>query len=496
MHRLRLWLALILLAAFTLRVHALGAKSLWYDELRQIEVAQHRLADFPPELAKHSARPLDYWLTHYLLIAGHQEFWLRFPAALWSTLGVALMFPLARRWFNQRTALIAATLLAAAPIGVQYAQELRPYAFYLLVTLLSFWNLDRALRTNRLLSWVGFALASIGGTLTHFFYTFLLTAQVLFVIGLFLFRKVRWPQFAAFTLSALVGYASLFVAANPVTLAAFAQSFLGDVIKAPMSGFPTDTFGSGGADKIDLAFFLKGLLPFYGGGPGAALVIFNALALIGLIGLAFRRRRTLALFSLWLFLAPGLVILYLQYRQGFFANRYILFALPVYLLLIAHALATLVRPLSFRGVLTVAAVLILLTFDFNQLGLYYRQPKDDWRRVGAFLTANVKAGDAVAAPDVQFFVRFYAPGQPGNIVDANDLGPHQEALENAERFWFVWSDYTLIPIDETRQWVKSLPGVTFDLDPKIKVIFVHPGLTRAEMEAEAARFVVPPPSVR
>ena len=97
MPRPRLWFALILLAAFALRVHALGAKSLWYDELRQIEVAQHRLADFPPELAKHSARPLDYWLTHYLLIAGHQEFWLRFPAALWSTLGVALMFPLARR---------------------------------------------------------------------------------------------------------------------------------------------------------------------------------------------------------------------------------------------------------------------------------------------------------------------------------------------------------------------------------------------------------------
>lgn len=218
--------------------------------------------------------------------------------------------------------------------------------------------------------------------------------------------------------------------------------------------------------------------------------------MIGLIALASRDRRGLALSVLWLCLAPGLVILYLQYRQGFFANRYVLFALPVYLLLIAHSLATLARRLPWGGALAPAALLILLAFDFNQLGAYYRQPKDDWRRAGAFLAANVRAGDAVAAPDVQFFIRFYAPTQPGSLLDANDLGPHQEALDNAERFWFVWSDYTLVPIEETRRWVKQLPGITFELDPKIKVIFVHPGLTLAEMEAEAAQFVIPPPSTR
>ena len=490
LQRRRLWLVLILLAAFAFRVHTLGAKSLWYDELRQIEVASHPLADFPSELAKHSARPLDYWLTHYLLRAGPQEFWLRFPALLWGTLSVALMFPLARRWFDGRTALIAIALMAAAPIGVQYSQEVRPYALYLLFTLISFWGLERAR------FWLLFALASIGGALTHYFYAYLLTAQVLFVAGLFLFLKLRWPQLAAFTVSALAGYAALFVAANPLTLTVFAGNFLGALVKVPVSSLPVDTFAAGGADKIDQAFFVNGLLPVYGGGPGAALVVFNVLAVTGLIALAFRDRRRLAISVLWLCLAPGLVILYLQYRQGFFANRYVLFALPVYLLLIARSLATLTRRLPFCGALTLAGLLILLAFDFNQLEAYYRQPKDDWRRVGTFLAANVRAGDAVAAPDVQFFIRFYAPTQPGGLVDANDLGPHQEALDNAERFWFVWSDYTLVPIEETRHWVKQLPGITFELDPKVKVIFVHPGLTRAEMEAEAAQFVIPPPSVR
>ncbi|MGH2523915.1 MAG: hypothetical protein ACRDH2_15525, partial [Anaerolineales bacterium] len=92
------WTTLILLAAFALRVHALGAKSLWYDELRQIEVARRPIAEFPSELVRHSGRPLDYVVTHLMLMGGQQEFWLRFPPVLWSMLSVALIFPLARRW--------------------------------------------------------------------------------------------------------------------------------------------------------------------------------------------------------------------------------------------------------------------------------------------------------------------------------------------------------------------------------------------------------------
>jgi hypothetical protein len=96
---------------------------------------------------------------------------------------------------------------------------------------------------------------------------------------------------------------------------------------------------------------------------------------------------------------------------------------------------------------------------------------------------------------VQAFIRFYAPHQAATIVDANDLGPHKEALANGERFWFVVSDYTLLPVEETKQWAESLPGVTFQLDPLIKVIYVHPGLTPADTLDEESHFVIPPPTI-
>lgn len=54
--------------------------------------------------------------------------------------GGAVLWALGRRWWGQRTGLWAAPLLAASPFAVQYAQELRPYALYLLVTLVGFWS--------------------------------------------------------------------------------------------------------------------------------------------------------------------------------------------------------------------------------------------------------------------------------------------------------------------------------------------------------------------
>jgi hypothetical protein len=128
------------------------------------------------------------------------------------------------------------------------------------------------------------------------------------------------------------------------------------------------------------------------------------------------------------------------------SSDHVLFGLPVYLLLAA-----------------------LLGFGLAEVRADYSQPMDAWRRVGAFLTANVRPGDRLGAPDVQ---------------------------ANGERFWFVWSDYTLLPIDDTRAWASSLTGVTFRLDPRIRVIFVHPGRSQAEMLEEAEEFVIPPPSVK
>ncbi len=503
-------------------MHALGAKSLWYDELRQVEVAQAPLAQWEPLLIQHAARPLDYLITHVLLPAtgpvdgpgGRAEFWLRFPAAMWGALALAAMWPLARRWLGRRGAWAAWTLLAIAPLAVQYSQELRPYALYLLLSVLSFYYLDCALglgaRPKRApaLHWVAFALVSAAGTLTHFFYAFLIVAQGVFVIGLYAIRWLRsrrlpWRGLLAFAASAAAGLCGLTIGFSPEHASSYASEFLAALVAAPTSGGLVSDIGVtvSLADTLNADFFLRGVLPFFGGGEGLALLVFGALVLLGLAVFAQRAPARFTQGLLWLLLAPGLVIVYLQYRQQFFALRYILYALPIYLLLAAAGLAALADALARRwrpaagAALFGAGLALLLVFQWQRVAVVYRDPKDDWRRVAEFLSLNAKPGDTLGAPDVQAFIRFYAPHQPAVIVDANDVGPHQEALANGERFWFVDSTYTLAPLRETQAWAEALPGVTFQLDPVIKVIFVDQNVSQADMLAEAQKFVVPPPTI-
>jgi uncharacterized membrane protein len=512
---------LSLLGGWELRLHALGAKSLWYDELRQVEVAQHPLHQIPELLIEHAARPLDYLVTHVWLAGlgpvdaslSRAEFWLRFPAAVWGLLAVAAFLPLARRWLRPlagrrpAAAHLALALLAGAPLAVDYSQELRPYALYLLLTVLSFYAFDRAWSGQRR-GWLLAGTILTLGTLTHFFFAMLVAAQALFVALAVAHTVLRrrparpWRPLLGFGLGAALSLAALFVAARPAHIVLFAEQFFRALAGLPTAGLVSDTgVVVPVSQTVNLSFLLNGLLPLFGGGAGWALVPFVGLALLGLVSLARRDPARAALAALWLLLAPALVIVYLQYRQQFFALRYILFALPIYLLLIAAGLAALAEWASRRlgpragTALLVCGWLLLGGLQLRAVARDYAVPKDDWRRVGAFLTANVRPGDTLGAPDVQAFIRFYAPQQPAAIVDSIARGPHEEALANGERFWFVWSDYTLVPIDATRDWVTGLPSVTLQLDPRIKLIFVHPGRTHAQMLAEAETFIIPPPSL-
>lgn len=519
-HRWHWLIVLILLGGWALRLHALGAKSLWYDELRQVEVAQQPLAALPDLLIAHAARPLDYLITHAWLTGlgpvdsatQRAEFWLRYPAALAGLLAVAAFLPLARRWLrpvagrSRAAPLIALALLAAAPLAVAYSQELRPYALYLLLTILSAYAFDRAW-AGRPRAWGVFAALAALGTLTHFFFAMLLAAQGVFVAAAVVVAALRrdrprWADLAGFALGAAAGSAALFVAARPEHIVLFADQFLRALVSAPAAGLISDQgVAVAVGATVNAEFFFQGLLPFFGGGGGWALVPFVGLALVGVWALARRSPARAGLGVLWLLLAPALVILYLQYRQQFFALRYILFALPVYMLFITTGLAALADTLTRRvhpraGAVGLATGLLMLGgLQLREVAREYAVPKDDWRRVGAFITANVRPGDTLGAPDVQAFIRFYAPAQPAAIVDSVARGPHEQALANGERFWFVWSDYTLVPVDAARAWVSALPSVTLQLDPRIKIIFVHPGRTQADMLAEAATFLIPPPSL-
>jgi hypothetical protein len=135
--RQRALLLVILMGGFALRLHRLGADSLWYDETVSALLASKPL----PAMWAHTARdihpPLYYALLHgWRALAGGSEFALAFLSLWFGLAHVALVAHLGLRFYRPQVGLLAALLAAVSPLGVWYSQEVRMYtlgAFWLLL---------------------------------------------------------------------------------------------------------------------------------------------------------------------------------------------------------------------------------------------------------------------------------------------------------------------------------------------------------------------------
>src|SRR5512141_88962 len=112
----RLTLVFILLGAFALRLFRLGANSLWYDETVSLFLARQDLVSLTRHTAGDIHPPLYYYLLHFWgALAGWSEFSAAFLSLLFGMVLLALTFRVAREWFGEEVALIAAVLVAISP---------------------------------------------------------------------------------------------------------------------------------------------------------------------------------------------------------------------------------------------------------------------------------------------------------------------------------------------------------------------------------------------
>jgi hypothetical protein len=123
-------LLLILILAVLLRLAGLGWRSLWLDEVLSIRQAARPLSEIWAGTGELRHPPLYYLLLHFWLRLGEGEAVIRLLSALFSLATVGLVYGLGRGVDRDRpeTALLAAALLALAPLDLWYAQEARMYA--------------------------------------------------------------------------------------------------------------------------------------------------------------------------------------------------------------------------------------------------------------------------------------------------------------------------------------------------------------------------------
>lgn len=143
-----LMIVLILIGATFLFTFRIGSEGLWIDEFSSIRGAASHENLFEVYMAS-SIRPLYYVLLAIWMQFGTSDVWLRMLSVTLAVVSVFLIYRLGRRIAGEAEGLIAAMLLAASPLFINHAQEVRMYVLSLCMGLAGTLFLVNALLTER-----------------------------------------------------------------------------------------------------------------------------------------------------------------------------------------------------------------------------------------------------------------------------------------------------------------------------------------------------------
>lgn len=117
-------LLLIVLFGLILRVYSLSLPNLYFDENIQAHASgQFAFKGIQPWTITNFHPPAYTWFTApATLLFGPGEFSLRLTGAIFGTITILLVYWLAKKWYDKRTALIASALVAATPLHVIYSR--------------------------------------------------------------------------------------------------------------------------------------------------------------------------------------------------------------------------------------------------------------------------------------------------------------------------------------------------------------------------------------
>ncbi len=334
---------LVVALAAILRCTTLPSQSLWLDEGYTLVEAGRPWSELLAALFDpRQGYPL-YILSMKLWSAtwGTGEAALRWPSAIAGICAVPLLYTLGRRLFGRNTGLLAGLLLSLSPLAVWYSQEAKAYApalFFILAAWLALWEAGE--RGRRFLWWtfVGLVLLTL---LTH------RLLGVLALVGqlVYLLYLAQQGQLGRRYRPLVVG----------LLLAVLALSIAGLWLTLGQAG-ATRQFGT----ERDWSILLQTLTQFslriaptppepaLGPDRRAWLLPFAGAALAGMVALALDlaspgRKRRRAVFLLSSLVTPPAAFFLLYLIRPFYYERYLLGALPFYLLLLAVGMAALVR---------------------------------------------------------------------------------------------------------------------------------------------------------
>ncbi len=397
-----LWLMiLIFLLSSILRLPWLSVQSIAFDESFSLVVGLAEWAVLFEAILSDGVHPPLFYIIHKgaLALWGTTEFGQRFSATLFGIISVALIYKAGHLIFENRwVGMFGALLLALNPVQLWLAQEARMYTLLTALTLMSFILFWQAIRSNKRVYWFGLTLihAIIFGL--HYFGFLIPTIQFVFI---------------------LVNFGHTYTRLRPWTLTqigAFIPLLPWLILTALRDA---QTFGIGFLERPNLLDFGLTLWNLLLGSVQMIWPIFVIAVLLIGVTLWFASRpipphQVRVKQARWLILIWGVFPITITWivsqRRAFYADRYLSFAIPAFLLLFGFALSRIKTP-RWQWSVTIAFVLIsgygALTMR-NDPAFW----KDDWRQVAGYISQQQRAEDAVLlySTHIKFVFDYYYEG--------------------------------------------------------------------------------------
>lgn len=374
---------LVLTITLILRLITLN-QSLWLDEAINVNnaaaldlkslVLNYSLHDFHPPL-------YHILLRGWILLSGSSEIAVRIPSIIFGVITVYLTYLIGKKLFEEKTALIGATLAATAPLHIYYSQEARMYALAAALASLSAYFFISILKKDTLGSWLGFIISTTLMLYSDYLPYFLIPIYIIYLV---LNRKVIGKS----TLRAFIpAFLIIFIFLIP-WLVIFPKQIAGGLSVAAATPAWAQVVGQ--ADIKNLLItpvkFTIGRIS-HDNNLTYALIFAPIGIFVGFLFLAslFRISR-LRLFLAYWFFGPIVLAYLVSYFIPIFAYFRLIFVLPAFYLIIASAINIINWPSLTRFLLMIA-----LSINLVSASIYFLNPKfqrENWRDAVSWVYQN------------------------------------------------------------------------------------------------------------
>jgi mannosyltransferase len=388
-------LAIITALGLLLRMHQIGAASLWYDEIFSAYWIHRPLSYLWTDgLIIETTPPLYYTLLKlWAVFAGDSDMALRLFSAAASSATIPLVFLLGAELATPAVGLIAALFFALAPMQIYYAQEARGYAMLPFAFALALLGLLRFLRAARQRGaqadpWAIWLYTAGAALLVYSHATSVFTVAALASCGTLLLLRAPRRRAALFTF--IAANAAIALLSIPELRAIVAQTGRQDLAWIR----PPDLIGLLNLGNHLLVDPLTPSRLFRLSSMLSVATLFLLATLVPLL----RLRRVAAVLLLGVPIAFLATVIGLSYLSPFLLPRIVIWIGVPFCLLAGLALVS-PAPRWLRGVFALAYGACILV---GLYGVFARTvtEKEDWRGLMAHLIPRLGGEDVVAVgPD-------------------------------------------------------------------------------------------------